>query len=297
VNFSLQRFNLLGRGVGLSARPLAALDRMSQKRDLCPWPGGVFSTQRAASGLQNTGIVVADTLVMTPSRGAAATVTIVASIHRATAQGVGTFAAVTAGHVLALTLPAVPGVHAAPYGITVPFAGTEAALGDFITTLNDNADFSYALTAQDNGGGKMQFVSKYGGTNGFTVLSHANGSDSDVLASLGFTDANLAAAVVGGVPNVANSHSIAQDELAALANAAGIPCFVGASPEVPADSVLFFPLPRGQTATFSGAVATALGLPSGPVSLLSGLGLGPSLGSYLSRPRPVRVGERIVLLP
>ena len=289
--FDPSRFNF-GRSRVLGRVQLLALERMLRKRDLCPWSTAVRSSAFAATGPQVEGLGDGAELVCTTSRdGAEVTATIVAPLHTATAQNVGTFAAVTAENVLALTLPAVPGVHATAYDIAVPFAGTEDALGEFIATLNANEDFSYALLAQDNGGGKVQFVSKFGGSLGFSVLASANGSDADVLASLGFTDNDHAAVIGLGTPNVGNTHSLSLTELAALAVAAGIPCSVGTSPSDPTKSDLVFPVPRGQTADFTGEIAEALGL------LASGQSLLDHSATLLGRPLPMRVGRRMMILP
>jgi hypothetical protein len=249
----------------LSVNLLLALEAMKGKRDLCPIPLAASSDDFPASDageLLVTGLADGDELVVTPDRGPAVTATIVAGIHEVTAPNVGTFAAVTAGHQLSFTVPAIPGLLPDPLDFNVQFAGTEASLADYLVTFAANPDFSFALTASDNGG-KLKIESNFGGSGRFTIhgTSLFPTSDADVLASLGYTHGTgtLLSLQVGATPNVANTQSIDPAELAALLVAAGIDAYVGAGVD-PTKQRLVLPDRGGRASAYSGAIATALEL-------------------------------------
>jgi phage tail sheath protein FI len=148
-------------------------------------------------------LVPGDTFTGKVDGGGAVTITIAAT--RAMYDGtIATYAAVTASHVLVVTINGTDQ--------TITFAGTENTQALFLTTLNGQLQGAAAI----NVGGQIRLQTDKRGSGASGVIS--NTSDADVLASLGFTAS--ASFTNAGPNNVADVGAVTAAEFAGLATAA-----------------------------------------------------------------------------
>ncbi len=144
-------------------------------------------------------LAVGDTFIgkVDQQSGAATTLTIAAVAATVTGSGA-TYAAVTAGHSLTLSL------NGAPY--VVVFTGSEASQANFFTTINA-VIAGFGLATDSSGETKLSTTRLGSGATGAVVAGSA-----DVLASLGLS----VGAFTAGTGNVANVASVTAAEFAGL---------------------------------------------------------------------------------
>jgi hypothetical protein len=185
----------------------------------------------------------AATLVVTVDGGAPATTTFSATAAAITGTGA-SYAPVTAGHVLNLT------INGTPY--TVTFTGAEASQGDFHTAITTVIT---AVATVSNVGGQTRIATARRGTGAnVTVVGTTSAS---VLSSLGLTSGQTNT----GTGNVANIDAVTSSELLSLVNTA-----LGVTATASLDGSNHFRVTSATTGTSSsvqftaGTVTTALGL-------------------------------------
>lgn len=139
--------------------------------------------------------------------------------------------------------------------VVVPFTGSEASIGDFITTLTGTGAFSAVANATNSLGNLILFTLRRGST---ATIAVTGATSSDVLTSLGLA---VASGTNSGPNNVANAAATTGPEIVSIMTAA-----LGAAGTAALNGTSNFYVESATTGVTStvqfsaGSIATALGL-------------------------------------